>query len=85
MTKFTVLNEDSIFKEAESVTTFTYNNKDYILYFVKDYDNNDSNLLISRLETSYDGYHHIRPIENEEEKQEIFNKFKLSYGGEVHD
>lgn len=85
MTKFTVLNEDATFKEAEAITTFTYNNKDYILYFVKDYDENNSNLLISRLETSYDGYHHIRPIEDENEKRFIFNKFKLSYGGDNHD
>lgn len=68
--KFKVVDENGIEHDAEVITAFTYKDKDYLVYSV-DGDEENSNILVSRLVKDNEGYDIIEDIEDDSERQEI--------------
>lgn len=68
--KFKVVDENGIEHDAEVITAFTYKDKDYLVYSV-DSDEENSNILVSRLVKDSEGYDVIEDIEDDSERQEI--------------
>ena len=68
--KFKVVDENGIEHDAEVITAFTYKDKDYLVYSV-DSNEENSNILVSRLVKDSEGYDIIEDIEDDSERQEI--------------
>lgn len=73
--KFKVVDENNLEHDAEAITAFTYKNKDYLVYSV-DSDEENSNILVSRLVKDSKGYDIIEDIEDNDERQEVQNAVK---------
>ena len=73
--KFKVVDENNLEHNAEVITAFTYKDKDYLVYSV-DSDEENSNILVSRLVTDNEGYDVIEDIENDSERLEVQNAVK---------
>ena len=73
--KFKVVDENNLEHDAEVITAFTYKNKDYLVYSV-DSDEENSNILVSRLVKDSEGYDIIEDIEDNDERQEVQNAVK---------
>lgn len=73
--KFKVVDENNLEHDAEAITAFTYKNKDYLVYSV-DSDEENSNILVSRLVKDSEGYDIIEDIEDNDERQEVQNAVK---------
>ena len=73
--KFKVVDENNLKHDAEVITAFTYKNKDYLVYSV-DSDEENSNILVSRLVKDSEGYDIIEDIEDNDERQEVQNAVK---------
>lgn len=68
--KFRVVDEQGNEHEAEVITAFTYKNKDYLVYSI-DSDEENADILVSRLTKDIEGYDVIEDIDNEEERIEV--------------
>lgn len=73
--KFKVVDENNLEHNAEVITAFTYKDKDYLVYSV-DSDEENSNILVSRLVKDNEGYDVIEDIENDSERLEVQNAIK---------
>jgi hypothetical protein len=73
--KFKVVDENNLEHNAEVITAFTYKDKDYLVYSV-DSDEENSNILVSRLVKDNEGYDVIEDIENDSERLEVQNAVK---------
>ena len=73
--KFKVLDENNIEHTAEVITAFSYKEKEYLVYSV-DEDEENSNILVSRLIKDSEGYDVIEDIEDEAERAEVQNAVK---------
>lgn len=73
--KFKVLDENNIEHTAEVITAFSYKEKEYLVYSV-DEDEENSNILVSRLIKDSEGYDVIEDIEDEAERTEVQNAVK---------
>ena len=73
--KFKVLDENNIEHTAEVITAFSYKEKEYLVYSV-DEDEENSNILVSRLIKDSEGYDVIDDIEDEAERAEVQNAVK---------
>lgn len=73
--KFKVLDENNIEHTAEVITAFSYKEKEYLVYSV-DEDEENSNILVSRLIKDSEGYDVIEDIEDEVERAEVQNAVK---------
>ena len=73
--KFKVVDENNLEHNAEVITAFTYKDKDYLVYSV-DSDEENSNILVSRLVKDNEGYDVIEDIENDSERIEVQNAVK---------
>ena len=73
--KFKVVDENNLEHDAEVITAFTYKNKDYLVYSV-DSDEENSNILVSRLVKDSEGYDIIEDIQDNDERQEVQNAVK---------
>ena len=73
--KFKVLDENNIEHTAEVITAFSYKEKEYLVYSV-DEDEENSNILVSRLIKDSEGYDVIEDIEDEIERAEVQNAVK---------
>ena len=73
--KFKVEDENNLEHNAEVITAFTYKDKDYLVYSV-DSDEENSNILVSRLVKDNEGYDVIEDIENDSERLEVQNAVK---------
>lgn len=73
--KFKVVDENNLEHDAEVITAFTYKDKDYLVYSV-DSDEENSNILVSRLVKDNEGYDVIEDIENDSERLEVQNAVK---------
>ena len=73
--KLKVVDENNLEHNAEVITAFTYKDKDYLVYSV-DSDEENSNILVSRLVTDNEGYDVIEDIENDSERLEVQNAVK---------
>lgn len=75
--KFKVLDENNIEHTAEVITAFSYKEKEYLVYSVdEDEDEENSNILVSRLIKDSEGYDVIEDIEDEAERAEVQNAVK---------
>ena len=68
--KFKVEDENGIEHDAEVITAFTYKERDYLVYSV-DADEENSNILVSRLVKDSEGYDTIEDINDDNERIEI--------------
>ena len=68
--KFKVEDENGIEHDAEVITAFTYKERDYLVYSV-DADEENSNILVSRLVKDSEGYDAIEDINDDNERIEI--------------
>jgi len=68
--KFTVVDENGLEKEAEVVTAFSYNDKEYIIYNIKK-DEENSSVYVSKLVKDSEGYDVLEGIEDDKEREEI--------------
>ena len=73
--KFKVIDENNIEHNAEVITAFSYKEKEYLVYSV-DEDEENSNILVSRLIKDSEGYDVIEDIEDEAERAEVQNAVK---------
>ena len=73
--KFKVIDENNIEHTAEVITAFSYKEKEYLVYSV-DEDEENSNILVSRLIKDSEGYDVIEDIEDEAERTEVQNAVK---------
>ena len=73
--KFKVIDENNIEHTAEVITAFSYKEKEYLVYSV-DEDEENSNILVSRLIKDSEGYDVIEDIEDEVERAEVQNAVK---------
>ena len=68
--KFNVVDENGRESEAEVLTAFSYNEKDYIIFSI-DKENETSDIFVSRLVKDNEGNDKIEDIEDEIERAEI--------------
>ena len=68
--KFKVIDENGIENEAQIITSFTYKEKDYLIYSI-DKDIENSNVYVSKLLKDIEGYDIIEDINDESERIEI--------------
>lgn len=68
--KFRVVDENGIEKEAEVITSFTYKEKDYLIYSI-DSDEENAGIFVSRLSNDDEGYDVIEDISDDNEREEI--------------
>ncbi|MBQ8192846.1 MAG: DUF1292 domain-containing protein [Bacilli bacterium] len=68
--KFNVIDENGIEKEAEIITSFNYNEKDYLIYSI-DSDEENTNIFVSKLLKDSEGYDYIEDINDDKEREEI--------------
>lgn len=73
--KFKVIDENNNEKEAEIITVFEHNNKEYVIYSINK-DNENVDICVSKLEKDKEGYSIFKDITDEEEKEAIDNIVK---------
>lgn len=73
--KFKVIDENNNEKEAEIITIFEHNNKEYVIYSVNK-DNENVDICVSKLEKDKEGYSIFKDITDKEEKEAIDNIVK---------
>lgn len=72
---FKVVDENGIEHNAEVVTAFSYKEREYLIYSV-DKDEENTNILVSRLVKDEEGYDVIEDIEDDSERLEVQNVVK---------
>lgn len=73
--KFKVIDENNNEKEAEIITIFEHNNKEYVIYSINK-DNENVDICVSKLEKDKEGYSIFKDITDKEEKEAIDNIVK---------
>ena len=71
-TKFKILDENNIEREADVVTVIEVEGKEQVVYSI-DTDSENCDVLVSRLEKQPDGTDEIFDIEDEIEREKIHN------------
>lgn len=73
--KFKVVDENGMEHNAEVVTAFSYKEREYLIYSV-DKDEENTNILVSRLVKDEEGYDVLEDIEDDNERLEVQNVVK---------
>lgn len=73
--KFKVVDENGIEHTAEVVTAFSYKEKEYLIYSI-DRDEENANILVSRLVKDEEGYDMIEDIDDDNERIDVQNAVK---------
>lgn len=73
--KFKVVDENGIEHAAEVVTAFSYKEKEYLIYSI-DRDEENANILVSRLVKDEEGYDMIEDIDDDNERIDVQNAVK---------
>jgi len=73
--KFKITDEQNIEREANLLTTFENDGKQYAVYSI-DRDAETVNIFVSRLEKDAEGNNILKDIDNSDEKQKIDNIVK---------
>lgn len=68
--KFTIIDEFDNEREAEVVTTFELDGKNYVVYSL-DVDSDNCDVLVSELVMNDDGTATVKDIDSEEEKNKL--------------
>lgn len=72
---FKVVDENGMEHNAEVVTAFSYKEREYLIYSV-DKDEENTNILVSRLVKDEEGYDVLEDIEDDNERLEVQNVVK---------
>ena len=68
--KFTIIDESNNEKEAEVITVLESEGKEYVVYSI-DADDENCDVLVSRLVTNEDGTNSVEDITDDEERTKI--------------
>lgn len=72
---FKVVDENGIEHTAEVITAFSYKEKEYLIYSI-DKDEENANILVSRLVKDSEGYDIIKDIDGDNERVDVQNAVK---------